>query len=98
MSSRELVPGELPFCKMELKEDEKPKLLYWVPMMTGSYGEDCAIGRYYAQSMIDYLSGRSDEVGNHMLLTEIIKSMKFDGSTDAVNDGFLSVITEKLTG
>jgi len=95
-NNKNVVKGELPFCEIEINGNNQV-MNYWSPIVTGSNGEDRAIGKYYADLAILYMRDHSHEVGSHMLLSEIIKSMRFDGIRDAVNFGFINRIAEQVS-
>jgi len=89
------VRGELPFFR--LGDEPGEVLRYWVPVVTGSAGEDRAIGGYYAAQMVEYLRDNNHQIGVETVLADVIGSMVFDGSQDNVNKGFIECLAAVIS-
>jgi len=90
------VTGELPFMKIEII-DGAHKVKNWSPTITGSTLEDRAIGKRYAEKLIEQIRKSKEDPDTLMLIDWIIDDMDFSGELDDVNRAFITRIFHELT-
>lgn len=73
----------------------------WAPGCTGRYGEDCAIGRMYADEYLEYLDSEDEVTDHEHLLGEIVEGMIEAAEQDKDREkglriGFFARISEEI--
>lgn len=82
--------SDLPFVRANLGQATR----LWVVEATGSWGDDCLLGREYADLLLAYIETNR----NHPLLGLVCRAMAQTGAWGGIETGFFQRISERAAG